>query len=281
MSLISIAFQLSIAVTVFGYGLSATRDDVLYVFDRPRLLVLSLLAMFIVMPVVALAIEVYFDFGHAGRVALVVLALSPVPQLLPRTQISAGGRSSYAYGLSFAVSVLSIFIVPALVQFIGGVMGRPFGVGTATVAKAIVLTVLLPLAIGLLFQRLWPGAAKRIHEPMVKVANTVLSVALVLLLVATASAVWGVISARTLAAMTVFVVAGLAVGHIMGGPDPDQSAVLAVACANRNPGIAIAIATENFRTERFGAVVILYALVVGVVSIPYTKWLKRRLPAVA
>lgn len=283
MDVISIAFQVSMAATVFGYGLRAEREDLLYVFRRPSLLVTSLLAMFVVMPVVALALEVYLDFPHAARVGLVVIALSPIPQLLPRNQISTGGRSSYAYGLSFTVSLLSIVIVPAMVNFVGRVMGRPFAVATDTVSVAIVTTVLAPLALGVVVKRWLPQLGERIQAPMVAVANIVLSVALVLLLVAVFPAVFEAFNLRALLAMTIFVVTGLAVGHVMAGPERDRSVVLAIACANRNPGIAIAIASQNFPTESFGPTVILYALVVGVVSIPYVNWQKRRLvtPALA
>jgi bile acid:Na+ symporter, BASS family len=47
-------------------------------FRSPRLLVFSLLAMFIIMPDVALALDLYFDFPYAARVALVALALTPI-----------------------------------------------------------------------------------------------------------------------------------------------------------------------------------------------------------
>jgi bile acid:Na+ symporter, BASS family len=275
--LISLIFEVSMMVTVFGFGLSAKAEDLLYLFHRPRLLVVSLLAMFIVMPVAALAVELAFDFPHAARVALVVLALSPIPQLLPRTEISSGGRASYAYGLAFSVALLSIVIVPALVHFLGRVMGRPFGLPPFTVAEALVRTVLAPLAVGLAVQHFLPAVAGRIREPMVRVANLVLSVAVVLLLIVVLPALLGVIGVGTLFAMSLFIVVGLMVGHCMGGPKPDHAVVLAIACANRNPGIAISIAVANFPAENFGATIVLYAILVGIVSKPYIDWQKRRL----
>ena len=51
--LIVLGLQLSIALTVFGFGLKATVDDVLDVMRRPALLARSLVAMFLIMPVVA------------------------------------------------------------------------------------------------------------------------------------------------------------------------------------------------------------------------------------
>ena len=277
--IVGLTFQVSIAATVFGFGLSATRADVEYVFRRPRLLIVSLLAMFVVMPVIALALEVYLDLPHAARVALVVIALSPVPQLLPRTSITSGGRATYAYGLAFAVASVSLALVPALVHFLGRVMSRPFEVPPGAVAEVLIPTVLGPLAAGMLAARLLPRVARRVQVPLVRVANLTLSLALVLLLVSIVPAIGDAFDPRTLIAMTAFVAAGLAVGHVMGGPDPSDAVVLAIACTNRNPAIAISVATANFPSESFGPTVLVYALLVGVVTKPYITWQRRRLAA--
>lgn len=276
MGLISIAFQVSVAATVLGYGLHARRADIEYLFRRPRLLVLSLLAMFVVMPVIALAMEVYLDFPHAARVGLVVIALSPIPQLLPKSLVSSGGRGSYAFGLAFAVSMLSIVITPAMVHFIGRLMNRQFDVDAGVIATTLVPTVLVPLALGLGVQRLAPRVAARAAGPTVAVANVILLLALVAVLVLVSGSIFEVFTLKALLAMAVFVGAGLGVGHVMAGPEPDRSVVLAIACANRNPGLAIAIASVNFPEESFAPTIIMYAIVVGVVTTPYVRWMKRR-----
>jgi bile acid:Na+ symporter, BASS family len=275
--IVGLTFQVSIAATVFGFGLSATRADVEYVLRRPRLLIVSLLAMFVVMPVIALALEVYFDLPHAARVALVVIALSPVPQLLPRTEIASGGRASYAYGLAFAVTSLSLVLVPALIHFLGRVMSRPFEVPPGAVAGVLVPTVLLPLAVGMLTARLLPRLARRVQVPLVRVANLTLSLALVLLLISVLPSIADGFDPRSLLAMTAFVAAGLGIGHVMGGPDPGDAVVLAIACSNRNPAIAISVAAANFPSESFAPTVLVYALLVGVVTKPYITWQRRRL----
>jgi BASS family bile acid:Na+ symporter len=273
---LSIAFQVSLFLSVLAYGLGATTDDVLYLFRRPRLLLTSLIAMFVVVPVLALAVELTFDFPYAARVAIVVLALSPVPQLLPRTEIASGGRASYAVGLGFAVSVLSIVVVPVMVHFLGLVMSRPFDIGGGTIAAVLVPTVLLPLGLGMLAQRVAPGLAGRWQQPINRVGGVLMAVALVVLLVPVLPVVLSTASLTTLLAMSVFIAGALLVGHALGGPEPDRSIVLAIACANRNPGIAASIATVNFPEESFGPTVVLYAVLVGVVSKPYLRWQASR-----
>jgi bile acid:Na+ symporter, BASS family len=116
-----------------------------------------------------------------------------------------------------------------------------------------------------------------VQVPLVRAANITLSIALLLLLVSAAPSLLDVLDVRTVLAMTAFVAAGLGVGHVMGGPDPSDSVVLAIACTNRNPAIAISVAAANFPTESFGPTILVYALLVGIVTKPYITWQRRRL----
>lgn len=276
LTVVSTVIQATVAITVFGYGLSARPDDLLWVLRNPRVLFVSLVAMFVVMPVVALAAHVYLDFPHAAEVALVVIALTPIPALLPRTEIGSGGRSSYAFGLAFAVAVISPVLIPALSDLIGRLMDRPFGLSPLTIATAMATQVLLPLGIGFVVGRLWPTAADRFGGRLVAIANSVMGVALLALLVLVFPAVLSVLSLVTLLVMFVFIAVGLAVGHALGGPDRSDAVVLAIACANRNPGLAIGLAASIFPEESFAGTAIIYALVSNVAVTVYTRLQRRR-----
>ena len=81
----------------------------------------------------------------------------------------------------------------------------------------------------------------------------------------------------TLLAIVVFVAIGLIVGHLLGGPDPENRAVLALATSARHPAVAIAIAHFGFPGLKLtGAAVLLYLLVSIIATIPYMTWVKRR-----
>src|SRR5688500_14428366 len=98
-TLISIAIRASIGLIVFGLALNASPQDALYLFRRPGQLVRSLLAMNVMMPLFAAALAAAFDLNPAVKIALIALAVSPVPPVLPKKQLKAGGRASYAVGL--------------------------------------------------------------------------------------------------------------------------------------------------------------------------------------
>jgi BASS family bile acid:Na+ symporter len=273
---LKLVLQASIMLTVFSFGLGATLEDVLYVVRRPRMLVVSLVSMFIVMPFIALALVLVLDPPQVAQVALVALALSPVPPILLNRQRKAGGSASYGLGLTATVSVLSIVLVPALVAFLGGLMDKPFQIGAPAVAGQVVVAVVLPLAVGMVVRAFLPRAADRLMGPAALVANIVLLAAVVIVLIAAFPRLGQVLTAGTVAAIVLFTGLGLAFGHVLAGPDPGDSAVLALASAVRHPGIALALAGANFPSLDVGAAIILYLLVGAAVSAPYIARMHRR-----
>src|SRR5262245_38334249 len=123
-ALVGLTVRISIVLIVFSLGLRATHEDALYLFRRPRHAVRSLLSMNVVMPLVAVAIAVAFDLGLAVEATLIALAVSPVPPILPKKELKAGGRASYAVGLLVAEALLAIVFVPLAVESLGWVFAR-------------------------------------------------------------------------------------------------------------------------------------------------------------
>jgi BASS family bile acid:Na+ symporter len=276
--MILLAMQVSIIVTVFGFGLDANVDDLLYAVRRPRRLLRALVAMFVVMPLLALGLDHAFAFRPEIEVALVALALSPIPPLLPMKQKQAGGSASLGLGLMVTMALLSIVIVPPSVALMGQVFHRSSTMSPAAVARLILIAAVLPLLAGMAVGALLPGTANRIFKPIRLTANLLLVACVLAIVWASMPAILGLIGDGTLAALGVFIIVGLAVGHLMGGPVPTDRAVLALSTASRHPGIAIAIATANYPDARgITAAVLLYLLMNLVLTIPYVMWQKRRL----
>ncbi len=273
--IVVLALQVSIFCTVFGFGLKTTTDDLMYVIRRPGLLLRSLLAVFVIMPAVAVALVRLFDFRHVVEVSLVALAVSPVPPLLPRRELKAGGQDSYGLGLMAILALLSIAVIPLAGGVLERVFGHPLSVAPGAVAMLAFKTVLLPLAVGLIVHAATPHLAERIEKPATVIANVLLCLAGIVFLVAVAPALWALVGEGTLVAMTLFAVAGLIVGHFLGGPEPSHSVVLALSSACRHPAIAMAIAAAAFPHEHFGAPIILNLLVGIIIGVPYIAYVRK------
>jgi bile acid:Na+ symporter, BASS family len=273
-----LALQASILMTVFGFGLRATPDDVLYILRRPSLFVRSFAAMFVIMPVIAIVAARALVLAPVVEIVLVALSISPIPPLLPGREQKAGGDESYALGLMVVTGMLSIVIVPGAVAILGAYFTRPFAMSSAAIAKVVLVMAVLPLAAGLVCRALWPAVAVRLAKPIDLVAKALLILGVLALLAGVLPAAFSLTGNGTLLAMAAFVAAGLAVGHWLGGPESDHRTVLALSTASRHPAIALAIAKANFPDEpHLGAAVVLFLLVNVVVGIPYQRRQKRRL----
>ena len=219
-TLVMAAVLTSVSLIVFSLGLGSTQEDALSLLRRPRRLVRSLLSMNVVMPLVAAGLAAVFDFPRALNISLVALAVSPVPPILPKRQLEAGGRASYAVGLLMAAALLAIVFIPLALRLIALGFGKEAHVPEARVAGLVAITVLVPIAAGIVVRRLAPAFAARASRPISLGAMALLGVAVVLLLIRAWRPAVSLIGDGHLLALAAFVAIGLIVGHLLGGSDP-------------------------------------------------------------
>ena len=274
--LIPIVLQVSIGLMVFSLALQAKSGDLTYLLRQPSLLVRSLLAMNIVMPFVAVGIAMLFRLDPALEAALILLSVAPVPPILPGKEAKAGGNVSYAIGLLALMALLAIVFVPASVVLIARLFGRIVEVPMAAIALIVLKTVLGPLLLGALIRRLMPSLAERVARPL-SLAGTLL---LVLSLLPVLFKMWPAIAAAaggfTVVAILLFTVVGLLVGHVLGGPAPEDRTVLAISTASRHPGVAMALAGMVVQDVRaVPPTIFLAVLVSAIVTAVYAKMRKR------
>jgi BASS family bile acid:Na+ symporter len=276
--LAGLALQISIVAQVFAIGLRTTWRDATYLFRAPRLLGNSILARNVAVPVVAILLIKIFSFHAAIAITLGVLAVTPVPPLLPRSQLRAGARSEYVLGLLVSQSILAIVLVPVTVELMDWALGAQAHFSVVQVAQALFKTILLPLAAGMLALRFLP---KLKHlAPQLLMVGSVLLIAGALPLLLVAWKAFGTLSGDgSMLALALFVIAGTAVGHFLGGPLPEDRTVLAIATSSRHPGLALAIAKANFPeyTRLVAGAVVIYLIFRLLLAVPYMRW-RRHAP---
>lgn len=280
--LVSLVIRVSILLVVFGLGLKATWRDATFLFQQPGLLFRSLLAIYIIMPLFAVLMAAAFELAPAVEIALVALAVSPVPPILPSKQLRLGGHESFVDGLLVTASLLAIVLVPVAMALLGLAFGVQARIAPAAIATIMLVSVLLPLGAGMTVRWLAPAVAERIAGPTSRSGSILLLAGLVVVLLSSFPAMMSLIGNGTVLAMAAFVAVGLASGHALGGPDPDDRSTLALATASRHPAVALAVASANVQAEKLVfAAILLYLIVNALAAIPYTYWRKRslRLPA--
>jgi bile acid:Na+ symporter, BASS family len=274
--LIRLAILLSIMLIVISFSLSATWRDATCLFRNPSQLLRSLLAMNVIMPLFAAALVGIFSLRPAVAIALIAVSVSPVPPFLPVKQLKLVGQQDYVYGLLGASSLLTMVLAPLSILLIGLAFSKDTHISPIAIGRMVALTVFAPFAVGLVIHRLNPTLAVRAAPIASKVGAVLLVVAFVPVLIKMWSSMIALIGDGTLLAIVAFVVVGLAVGHLLGGPDPRSRTVLALATATRHPGVAMVISAVSVEGSKLVApALILYLLVSAIASAPYSQWRKR------
>jgi bile acid:Na+ symporter, BASS family len=273
--LIPLAIKTSIILYLFTLGLEANFNDATYLGRRPGLLVRSLLSMNIIMPLFAATIMASFSFHPAIKIAIIALALSPVPPALPIQ--TRGGTLSYAISLLVVAALLAIVVIPAGVALVSTVSVKEIHMSAGGVALIVLTTVLAPIVAGIFVNLLAPAVARRVVKPGFVIALALLFVGVVFVLFTQWPMMKSMIGTGAVGMLALFSAVGLAVGHWLGGPEAGNRTVLAVATARRHPGLALAIASANFPDEKAVVAVLCWHLIVGsIFSIPYIIWRKRQ-----
>ena len=279
MSLDKLVFFVLVAsalLNLFSIGLTASLQDATY-FRRPGELVRALLAMNVLMPLFAIALISIFDFNPPVKIALVALSLSPIPPPIPAKEVKSGGSASYVMGLHVAIGLLAIIFVPLATAAIGQIRGTALQTNIARVATVVFISILIPIGLGIWVHKLAPGFSARVAKPLTSITGIGILACIVFVWISSASAMWSLIGNGSVIAFAAFVLVGLAIGHVLGGPLPQNRTALAIATASRHPGIALILAQANFPAEKLvSAALLLYLLVNAVVAIPYLLWTKRR-----
>lgn len=271
----------SILLLVFALGARATFADATSqfrdLFRPPHRLLRALAAMYVVVPAVAAGAGLAFDLATPVRVGLLAIAIAPIPPILPGKQLKVGGSAEHVFGLLVAVSVSSIVLVPLMVEVLGAAFGRESSFGARPVANLIGTTILLPLAAGLVLRAVAPRWAGPTATWASRLGTVLLAAGVIAVLLASWPAMRSLMVGGALIAMLAVAVMATGVGHWLGGPDPADRSILAIASAVRHPGVAIAVGTANFPEEpRLGAAILLYVLVATIVTSVYVAIARRR-----
>ena len=274
--IVSLILRISIIAQVFATGLGTTLREATYLFRQPRRLLNSILARNVAVPIIAVLLIKSFSLHVAASLAIGILAVTPVPPLLPKSQLKAGGRSNYVLGLLVSQAVLAIVLVPITIRIMDLAFNTGIRFSAGQVASIVLTSILIPLAAGRLASKLLPGLQQ--FAPFLLTVGTVLLIVgtIPLLYLAWRSLI--VIAGNgALLALSIFIVAGTAVGHLFGGPSTEDRGTLGVATSARHPAIAIAVAQANFpdQTALVAGTVVIYLLLRLVLEIPYIRWLRK------
>ncbi|MDE1179380.1 hypothetical protein [Paraburkholderia sp.] len=264
--------KVSVVVTIVSVGAATAPADLTYLWRRPRLLLRSLAAMYLLVPLVALALVLILPIDSGVKAALLVLAVSSGAPLLPK-KLKKLDSQEYIFSLLVTSSLVAIVAVPLWVALLAAYFDVAIELPVTTVLLTIAKAILLPVAIGMVLRAVFPARAEQLSDRLITIAGIVLAVAGILLV----ALHWQLLMALSwlgVLALVALMVFALAIGQWLGGPNADDRTALAIACATRHVGIALVVASE-FAGVKIAVLIVSYFLTVVVVSSFYLMWRRR------
>jgi BASS family bile acid:Na+ symporter len=280
-ALIPTILQASLFLIVAAVGMKGKWSDLRCAFEQPGLLLRSIIAVNVVVPLVAVLAIKALPIPPVIGLGIMVMAVSPIAPFAPGKMMQVGAKGTFAIGMFVALTTLAIIFVPATVELVSKFFIKDISVPIRNVAGIVVPAILVPMAVGLLIANLVPGIAPTLSKYASVVAFALLVPIILILLYKTGLAMLGLFGNGTLWAMVLIIGSGLAAGHLLGGPDPHNRMALAAAASARHPAIAVMIAKQDTDDKQVVLTVLLFLLVSLILSTLYQRWAMRSLPGAA
>jgi predicted Na+-dependent transporter len=248
---------LFVVASMLAMGLSLTMAQITGPLKNTRLVVMALLANFVLVPALAFVITRVIPLDPALQTGLIILStVAGAPFLVKEVQ-AAKGNLALGVGLMFMLMIVTIIYVPLVLPL----LLQGVAVNAWDIAKSLIVTMLLPIILGLIYRSHSAEEAGQWAATLNKASGLALLVMLVVGLGLNISNILSLIGSFGFLALLLFVVGSLLIGYLLGGRDPGVKSVMGLGTAQRNVAAAILVASLNFP----GSLTLIYILVASII----------------
>lgn len=238
-NLFTLAFVVS---SMFSLGLRLTVRQIIEPLRDVRLVLVALLANFVIVPATALLLSAIFGLNQDLRIGLLLFSVAAGAPLVPKlAQIAKADVR-----LSVSLIVLLIFATAVIMPFALPLLMPGLRVNAFSLAGPLFLQMLLPLALGLLMDSIYPEASEIILPPLGQIANISLALMFALQIGLNLGNVIGLLGTGAVISILLLLAIALTIGFFLGGRDRSTKKVLSLATGQRNLAAAFVIATGSF-----------------------------------
>jgi BASS family bile acid:Na+ symporter len=268
----SVAMLIFVLSSMLAMGLGLTVSQIITPLRHVRLVVLSLLANFVLMPLAAVALAALLRLDQPLGVGLLLLGTAAGAPFLPKLAQIAEGNLAFAVGLMVLLMVVTVGYLPLVLPvLLPGVSVNP-----AKIARSLFLLMLLPLAGALAVKARFAVAAARTKPVLDRVSNLSLILLVLLITAANINNVLAVFGTHGILAGLLFIAVGFGIGWLLGGPGMDTRRVLALGTAQRNIAAALVVGSQSFSDPKVVVMVVVVAIVSLLVLMPLSRLLAKR-----
>jgi BASS family bile acid:Na+ symporter len=253
--------------SMFATGLSATLADLTAPFRDRRLLGVTLLANFILVPLIALALITLIPMnGQLAAGLLLVAVAAGAPSTMKVAEVT-GGNIPRAVSLTILMTLVTIILMPLLLPYIlpGAQTDQP------RVMVNLVVLVLIPLLLGLLLRSYRGEIADRLRRLVIRISDVAIFLTLgIVLLFRMGDYASSTSGATAIVVAILFTLGALGAGYLFGSLSEGSREEIAFGAGSRNITAALVVifaSSANARNDLLLMVLMVTFFSVLIVSI--------------
>lgn len=271
-----------LTVLMFDLGLTLEGKDFLLVIRRYKAVLAGMIGQLVVLPLLAWTIAQALHLSPIFTIGLVLIACCPGGSSSNIFSMLAKGDVALSVSLTAISSLITLGTIPFILQWTTASVGEAVGV-TLPAGNLLVqnlLTMLVPILLGIGVRRFWPTAAACIEHVLSRLAFPALMLLAGIFFVQHRTTI--VDNFLTLGtAVTVLLLCAIGVAALLCvlfrlHQQERRTIVIEVGMQNAAQAIAIASSPFVFADGRFAIPAILYALMMNVVLLCYVGIIKLR-----
>ena len=269
-----------LTILMFDLGLTLEGKDFLLVIKRYKAVLAGMIGQLLVLPILAWGIAQMLHLNPIFTIGLVLIACCPGGSSSNIFSMLAKGDVALSVSLTAISSLITLLTVPVIMQLTTSAVGEAVGV-TLPVGNLLMqnlVTMLLPILLGIGVRRFWPAVAAKIEHVLSKLAFPALMLLAGIFFVQhRVTIVDNFLTLGT--AVTILLLCAIAAAVALCylfrlHQQERRTIVIEVGMQNAAQAIAIASSPFVFGDGRFAIPAILYALMMNVVLLCYVGGIK-------
>jgi len=241
---VPLSIAIFLVTAMLSLGLDMTVKQVVAPLQKRRLVIMSLLASALAVPLIAIVLSRVIPMEQALATGLILYALSAGTEGGPKFVQLVNGNTPFASGLLAVLLTVTVMFLPLVIN----VAIPEAQVSLGEVVAKLLLLVALPIGVGMLVNARLTALAERINPAIHRLSMIFLALLFILIIYVNGDAIVSLQPAALLAGLLLFTIS-YGVGYAAGGPLTEDRKALAFMTFARNGSISMLLAGQVFIGE--------------------------------
>jgi BASS family bile acid:Na+ symporter len=279
-TIVSTFLPLSLAIIMFGLGLSLKVQDFTRVLQYPKSAILGLVCQMFILPLFGIMVCYMFNLSYEASIGVMILAASPGGITANLFSHLCKGDIALNLTLTAINSVLAAFSLPILVNLAFSIFSEGDAPAIGLQFKKTIevfAIVLIPVAIGMYVHKIKPALSQKAEKP-VKIFSFLVLLIVIIAAISSQKEQLASSFAQIGLAMLVFNILSLGVGYIlprMLKVSRQESIAISFEVGIHNSTLAIFIAMNLLGSLPFALPAAVYSIIMFITAGLFSVWLMK------